>query len=413
MNCPRVPLRELCQFRHGGTPSKSIPEFWTGIVPWVSPKDMKSHVVEDSTDHITEDAVRGSATSIVLPGSVLVVVRSGILAHTLPVAKVARPLAFNQDIKAVVPVSDRADPDYLYWFLRSAERSVIEQGVKKGATVHSVQAGFIENLRIPVPSLDEQRRIVDILSRAEGIVRLRREAQKKTAELVPAIFLEMFGDPATNPKRWPVVQLGEILSAIDSGYSPKCHDRPRENDEWGVLRLGAVSRCEYDEGEHKTLPSNLAVDPTIEVRPGDLLLSRKNTAALVGASAYVWTTASRMLLPDLIFRLRVANPRATEAIYLWKLLTSDAKRRALTRLASGSAGSMPNISKERLRNMLVEVPPYELQVRFCERVRQVRSISAQQTDSLSKAVATLQTLLSCAFGGGLDAASQQRAAVIA
>lgn len=393
------PLRDLCVFKHGGTPSKSNPSFWAGDIPWVSPKDMKQAVIDSATDYISAEAVAGSATSIVPSGSILAVVRSGMLAHSFPIAQVAKPLAFNQDIKAVIPVSEDVDPDYLYWFLRSQSLDVVTRGVKKGATVHSVQSGFIENLKVPMRPREDQRRIVDLLARAEGIVRLRREAQQKAAELIPAVFIEMFGNPATNPKGWPVAKLGELLSSIDSGHSPKCSDRHRGADEWGVLRLGAVSRCEYDETEHKTLPRDIAPDRSIEVKSGDLLLSRKNTAELVGASAYVWTTGGRVLLPDLIFRLQLPEAAQVNAIYLWKLLTTNAKRSALTRLATGSAGSMPNISKERLRTLPVEVPTLELQMKFANLVKEVRSIRQQQQAAIEKAEAVFASLLADAFSG--------------
>ena len=163
-----VPLRELCSFRHGGTPSKANASFWQGSIPWVSPKDMKSTLIEEAADHISEDAVSGSATSIVPPGAILVVVRSGILVHSLPIAQVGRPVAFNQDIKAIIPHSDLVSVDFLFWFLRSQANDVVARGVKKGATVHSVQSGFIENLLVPVPPLDRQLQMVDILSRREA-----------------------------------------------------------------------------------------------------------------------------------------------------------------------------------------------------------------------------------------------------
>lgn len=94
------PLRDLCVFKHGGTPSKATPNFWTGDIPWVSPKDMKQAVIDSATDYISAEAVAGSATSLVPSGSILAVVRSGILAHSFPIAQAAKPLAFNQDIKA-------------------------------------------------------------------------------------------------------------------------------------------------------------------------------------------------------------------------------------------------------------------------------------------------------------------------
>lgn len=268
------------------------------------------------------------------------------------------------------------------------------------ATVKHISARQILDIGLPLPPLEEQRRIVDLLSRAEGIVRLRCEAQKKAAAIIPALFLDMFGDPATNPKGWPVSTLGNLVKSIDSGRSPKCHDRPRNSDEWGVLRLGAVTRCQYDDSEHKTLPSDIEPDPSIEVGVGDLLVSRKNTLELVGAAAYVWSTAGRMLLPDLIFRLNIANHCCVHPIYLWQLLTTSTKRQSLQRLASGSAGSMPNISKERLRTLTIEVPDRELQTQFAELVERIHSINLQQSAALVRAQATFNSMLSRVFSGG-------------
>src|SRR4249920_2005662 len=100
----RLTMGEVGRWFGGGTPSKANPRFWTGgNIPWVSPKDMKRDVITDAQDHITEEAVNSSATNLVKPGSVLVVVRSGILKHTLPVAIADREVALNQDLKAVLP----------------------------------------------------------------------------------------------------------------------------------------------------------------------------------------------------------------------------------------------------------------------------------------------------------------------
>jgi type I restriction enzyme S subunit len=311
----------------------------------------------------------------------------------------AVPHAFSNFIARLRP-GKAVLSEYLFYYLWQFHRSGKTSHYQKQTTgIRNLE--FKRYLTIPVPvySIEEQQRIVDLLSRAEGIVRLRREAQQKTAELIPAIFIDMFGDPATNPKGWPVVKLGELLSSIDSGHSPKCGDRHRGVDEWGVLRLGAVSRCEYDEYEHKTLPRDIDPDTSIEVKSGDLLLSRKNTAELVGASAYVWATGGRILLPDLIFRLRLAETAQVNAIYLWKLLTTDAKRRALTRLATGSAGSMPNISKERLRTLPVKVPTLGLQMKFADFVKEIRSIRQQQQAAIQKAEEVFASLLAGAFSG--------------
>lgn len=242
--------------------------------------------------------------------------------------------------------------------------------------------------------------MADVLSCADSIVRLRREAQSKANDMPAAIFDHMFGDSAKNPKGWAMATLGDVLASIDSGRSPRCHDRPKEHDEWGVLRLSAVKNSNYNESDHKTLPAEEVPDPRHEVRCGDLLLSRKNTLELVGTPAYVWKTHGRILLPDLIFRLCVRPESGVHPLYLWALLRTPATRRQLRLMASGSAGSMSNISKERLRTVPVMTPPAALQEQYARHVTALQTVTFQQDAALVNAEMTFEALLDRAFRRG-------------
>ena len=312
----------------------------------------------------------------------------------------------NQHIFKVLP-KPGIDPDYLFYALKTALAEL--SGKTHGSTMKHVVRGDFESTQVAVPPLPEQRRIVDLLFRAEGIVRLRREAEKKATELIPALFLDMFGDPATNPKGWPTEKLDALLRSIDSGHSPVCHARKRLNQEWCVLKLSALTGSEYHECEHKVLPKEVAPDQAVEVKRGDLLISRKNTADLVGTAAYVWKTQGKTLLPDLIFRLNVADPNRLNSVYLWGLLTLPVKRAQIKALASGSAGSMPNISKARIKTLDIEVPPLARQTAYAQALEQIMAIRSQQSTATAKAQATFDALLSHCFaptvaidGGSLD-----------
>src|SRR5579859_6891897 len=97
------------------------------------------------------------------------------------------------------------------------------------------------------------------------------------------------------PSGWTRVPLGDILIDIESGWSPICLDRPAQSGEWGVLKLGAVTWCEYDPAENKALPHYVQPDPSLEVQPGDILFARKNTYDLVAASVIVKQTPAKLL----------------------------------------------------------------------------------------------------------------------
>jgi type I restriction enzyme, S subunit len=303
----------------------------------------------------------------------------------------------NQHIFNVRLDESRVRPDYFVVHVNAILDELIGKA-HGGVGLRHITKGQLERIELSIPELDKQREIVELTSRAQGIVRMRREAEHKAKEIVPALFLDMFGDPATNPKGWVRKTLNEVVTSIDSGKSPHCIDRNRRPNEWGVLKLGSVTWGEYDESEHKTLPREIVPYVASEVLAGDVLLSRKNTYELVGAAAYVWNTAGRILLPDLIFRLNIADETALNGVYLWGLLSTNAKREQLRLLASGAAASMPNISKGRLAGLPIELPPIELQNRFSRLMERSRVLVREQTGATARAHAVSQSLLTGVFG---------------
>ena len=172
---PSQKLGHIVSTYSGGTPSKKDNEassYWGGAIPWVSPKDFRSFYLYDSEDHITEKAIKDSATQKVAPDSVLVVVRSGILKHTLPVAINKVEVTINQDIKVLVP-SDSVLPDYLGFYLKVFEKKILGLCVKQSTTVQSVNTREFLSIDIPVPPISTQKQLVERLK-----VKLQERNQK-------------------------------------------------------------------------------------------------------------------------------------------------------------------------------------------------------------------------------------------
>jgi restriction endonuclease S subunit len=155
-----VPLRDLGNWSGGNTPSKANVAYWTdGTVPWVSPKDMKVDEITSSEDQITEAALTDRRVSLVPEGSVLFVTRSGILAHTFPVAITMLAVTINQDLKALTP-KPGISPKYVAHAVRGASRRILKECSKHGTTVASVDTNALLDFEIPLVNLDEQHRIV-------------------------------------------------------------------------------------------------------------------------------------------------------------------------------------------------------------------------------------------------------------
>lgn len=390
----KIPLEKLVKIIGGGTPSTSVPEYFNGNIPWVTPKDMKQWLISDSIDHISNDAVANSAAKIIPSHAVLVVLRSGVLKHTLPVGINIKPVTLNQDMKALV-CGDDLYPTYLARFLKFKEQFLLRK--IRGTTADNLPLDSLKSLEIPLLPIAEQRRIAVILDRADAVRRKRQEAIALTEELLRSTFLEMFGDPVKNPKGWTIVALGTLLTDIESGWSPPCDSREAEAEEWGVLKLGAITRGHFDATQNKALFPDTPPRPEFEVKAGDLLITRKNTYELVGTSTFVYTTRAKLMLPDLIFRL--CPTKEIDSVYLWQVLSQKSMRLQLSKLASGTSGSMPNISKARLRTLCVPLPPLVKQIKYRDfvlkfwRQQKNQNTTFQFTDDL------FNSLLQKAFRG--------------
>ncbi|WP_286347468.1 restriction endonuclease subunit S [Ileibacterium valens] len=147
-------IREACRkIIGGGTPSKHHPEYYDGTIPWVTPKDMKSKKIMDSIDHISVDAVNNSSAKNVPRNSVLMVIRSGILKHTLPVAVNDVEVTINQDMKAFIP-SEKILPLFLCNYFKMIEKDVLS-GVR-GVTADNIDFKEFQKRKIIIPPVKLQ-----------------------------------------------------------------------------------------------------------------------------------------------------------------------------------------------------------------------------------------------------------------
>ncbi|MBX3615965.1 N-6 DNA methylase [Nitrosomonas sp.] len=193
---PMVELGTLANMSSGGTPSKSQSEYWQGDIPWVSPKDMKTDLIKDTEDHISQIAITNSATKLVDAGTVLCVVRSGILQHTFPVAITTRSMCFNQDIIAISTDSTRLDSKYLLYMFKTIAQQILSEGIKPGVTVQSVHSGFFRSLKLPLPDLNTQRTIVAKIEAELRLVNANKELIRLFEDKIKAVINRVWGETA-------------------------------------------------------------------------------------------------------------------------------------------------------------------------------------------------------------------------
>jgi type I restriction enzyme S subunit len=184
----RVPLGTTGEWRGGGTPSKSRPEFWAGDLPWVSPKDMKVLYISDAQDHISNAAVENSSVRLIPPGSLLMVVRGMILARAFPVALTTREVTINQDMKALLP-SDSRTKDFLLVMLRALEPDILAAIEHSSHGTCKLKTDFLRDFAIPIPPLAEQRRIVAKVDKLMALVD-KLETQLASSRPIGADLME-------------------------------------------------------------------------------------------------------------------------------------------------------------------------------------------------------------------------------
>ncbi|MBK0327748.1 restriction endonuclease subunit S [Rhodobacteraceae bacterium F11138] len=226
MSWPTAQLKEVARVVGGATPKSAIEAYWNGDVHWATPKDLtnlQGKTIGETPRRITNDGLKSCAAELLPPYSVLFSSRAPI-GH---VAINTVPMATNQGFKSMVP-GPKLDSNFLYWWL-DAHRAHL-QSLGNGATFKEVSKRVVERVEIPVPPLDEQKRIAAILDQADALRRLRQRAIDRLNTLGQAIFYEMFGDVPTNSLGLPAQKLTDALNfktgkldsnaAVDGGEYP-------------------------------------------------------------------------------------------------------------------------------------------------------------------------------------------------
>ncbi len=191
MQWNEVCIVNLCRSIYGGgTPSKSNPEYFTGRIPWVSPKDMKTVKIEDSIDHITEEAIKNSSTNLVPEKSVLMVIRSGILKHSLPVAINMVPVTINQDMKAFIP-NENVTVEYLMCYFKAIEEDVLCR--VRGVTADNIDFKEFQNRVIMVPPVELQKEFSTFWNYVDNSTLTIQQSLDKLEVLRKSLMQEYFG----------------------------------------------------------------------------------------------------------------------------------------------------------------------------------------------------------------------------
>ena len=298
----------------------------------------------------------------------------------------------NQRVCRLRNFSSDVLPEYVFFGMQPKLNAI--EASTAFATVKHISARQILDIELPLPSLTEQRRIVDVLSRAEGIVLLRREAEKKAAELIPALFIDMFGDPATNPKRWPEHRLGDIAEVV-SGVTKGRKFGDKQTVVVPYLRVANVQAGHIDLAELKTievLPRDVA---QLALQHGDVVMTEGGDFDKLGRGALWEQDIPDCIHQNHVFRVRLNQSVALPEFFVTYLL-SGKTREYFLRCAKRTT-NLASINMTQLRGLPVVLPSIDVQHDFVERFSAMRSIQSQQSAATETAQATFDALLAQVF----------------
>lgn len=391
MSWPMVTLGELVSIKGGGTPSKSDNSFWDGNIPWASVKDLKGSEISVTVDSISELGVKNSATNIIPAGTIITATRMALGKFAINTID----MAINQDLKALlIKDTNKVSRDYLFRFLESRAQFIQAEG--KGATVKGVTLDFLKAIEVPLPPIAEQRRIAAILDKADAIRRKRQQAIQLADDFLRAVFLEMFGDPVTNPKGWEEAVLKDIAD-IRSGVTKGKKINPDDAITLPYMRVANVQDgyLALDDIQEITISRRDAEKCKLMI--GDILLTEGGDPDKLGRG-YVWSgEIDNCIHQNHIFSVRVNDQSKIRPAFLSAVISSQRGKQYFLKVGKQTTG-IATINKTVLSEFLPFLPPVEVQDKYLEISKKVRSLFLGWGDNCSYA---FNALSQKAFSGQL------------
>ena len=386
-------LGELGKIESGGTPRRGKQEYWKdGSIPWVKISDISDKYILKTSEKITKEGLENSSAKMFSKGSLLI----SIFATLGDVGILNIDAACNQALASIQLNNNNVDRNYLYYLLKSLKKHFEKIG--RGVAQNNINLTILKSTKIPLPPLETQRKIVAILEKADETKRLRMQADGLTTQLLQSVFLEMFGDPAKNPKRWEIYKLQDV-SEIRSGVTKgrKLAGKPVVSVPY--LRVANVQDGYLDLNEIKTIEVLLSDVDKYALLEGDVLLTEGGDPDKLGRGAVLHDEIPNCIHQNHIFRVRV-NKEYLVPEFLSMLIGSAYGKMYFLKSAKQTTG-IATINSTQLKKFPVLAPPTELQHKFAQIVEKVEAMRQNQKQSQQEIDNLFNALTQKAFAGEL------------
>ncbi|HDU8201793.1 TPA: restriction endonuclease subunit S [Legionella pneumophila] len=405
MSWPIVNLGDIAEFIRGVTfkPHDLIEFGANDFVVCMRTKNIQKDLDESDLISLPKNLIKNK-TKFLKKGDLLISTANSfeLVGKSCWVPELEYPAVAGGFISILRAKEELLYPRYLFhWIKTSQTQNLLRNCGRQTTNISNMDFDRAKMLKIPVPPLNEQKRIAAILDKADAVRRKRQQAIELSEQLLRSVFLDMFGDPDSNLKGWNIEPLSKVINSLEGGKNIK----PAESSlkaKNRILKVSAVTSGVYKHNESKPLPADYIPPNSYFVKKGDLLISRANTSELIGASAYVHDTPDNMVLPDKIWRIKWKNIDDIDPLFIHFLLGQPAIRREISSRASGTSGSMKNIPKPKLLEIKVPLPPPSEQKKFGEIANAIYKMNNRFQSSKVNYDNLFNSLAQQAFSGKLN-----------
>ncbi|MCE9674424.1 restriction endonuclease subunit S [Paraclostridium bifermentans] len=390
MGIKKMKIKEFAEVVSGSTPKTKVDEYWNGEYFWITPAEIKEgdKYINYTSRTITKEGINSCSLRELRPNTVL-------LSSRAPIGKVAllgNSMYCNQGFKNLICNEEIVNPEYIYYWLSSKKEYLNSLG--RGATFKEISKKIVEDIEVPVQTLEEQKKIVNVLNKAQELIDKRKEQIEFLDELVKSRFIEMFGDPYLNPKSFNIVKMTDITSVVTCGVAARpeyvSDGVPFLSSQNVGIREIFLDKLKFisDEAHNKLTKNN-------KPENGDILYTRVGSqlgkAAIVDLDFEFSVYVSLTLIKPL--HDRVNNE------YLVNYLNLD----RVQRFAKGNTTGIgvPNLNVDVVREYNIPLPPMEHQNDFADFVKQVDKLKFEMENSLKELENNFNSLMQKAFKGEL------------
>lgn len=381
-------LGDICEIVSGSTPKTGIDEYWDGNIKWITPAEIDddTYIITDSVRKITEMAVKKTGLSSFPKGTV-------VLSSRAPIGKVAIAgceMYCNQGFKNLI-CSEKINNKYLYWFLKC--NTVFLNSLGRGATFKEISKRIVSEIEINVPDKEKQEEAVRTLEKTSEIIALRKQKLAALDTLIKARFVELFGDPASNPNKWPETTIGEECFYIKDGPHKSLSDIGKENGGHPFISVRNIVNHEIDFSTARYISDEDYENAIKKCHPekGDMLYSKGGTTGIAKLIDVDVEFANWVHVAVLKFHKDKLN-----GLFFENMLNSDYCYDQSQRLTKGIANR--DLVLSAMAQIKMYRPPMNLQIQFADFVKQVNKSKVKAQKALDETQKLFDSLMQQYFG---------------